>query len=211
MNNLPQEIISVIKEKVSGQHWPPAESATGLNQSTFGILSVRLLLDLSPASKSFEVEQIRNHLRMLYSSDRFTVISGSSPEPILAEASAQMMHYQVGGKNFINVWGLLLEYMNHGLAAQGAVGELIGRTLSILAMDRAIDSLPAENTCELKYQSPVTVSQYYQALLSKEAWDKLRTSVPANRAQLSANSGSQTFEDAFKDAYFHFSQLWKGK
>jgi hypothetical protein len=38
---------------------------------------------------------VRNHLRMLYSvrEDRYTIVTGSSPEPLIAEASAQMMNY----------------------------------------------------------------------------------------------------------------------
>ena len=150
---------------------------------------------------------------MLYSAheNRITLVTGSSPEPLIAEASAQIMHYRFknSDKNYIDLWDLLFKFIDHGLADQGAIGELIGRTLSISAMDRAINSLPPPDVCELKYQSPVTVTQYYKALLTDEAWNKLRTSVPANRKQLTAASGKKTFEEAFKNAYFHFSHYGK--
>jgi hypothetical protein len=74
-------------------------------------------------------------------------------------------------------------------------------------MDYAINRLPM--AYELKYQTPVTVADYYKALLTDEAWEALRQSIPANHARLSKNSAKKTFEDAFQDAYFHFSHYGK--
>ena len=51
----------------------------------------------------------------------------------------------------------------------------------------------------------MTVADYYKAFLTDKAWDALSKSVPTNRARLSDNSANRTFEDAFRDAYFHFS------
>jgi hypothetical protein len=108
---------------------------------------------------------------------------------------------------FMDVWQLLQQFVEQGLAPQGTIAGLIGRVLSILAMDSAIDA--ASNPCELKYQTPVTVAAYYKALLTDEAWETLRSSVPANRAKLSKASAEKTFEEAFADAYFHFSHYAK--
>ena len=74
-------------------------------------------------------------------------------------------------------------------------------------MDCAIDRLT--DVCELTYQTPVTVADYYKALLTNDAWETLRQSTPANRARLSNDSATKSFEDAFKDAYFHFSHYGK--
>jgi len=142
------------------------------------------------------------------SPDRQTIVTGSPPEPLIAEASAQIMHYiHANGQPYMHFWDLLWKYMDHGLASQGTTGELIGRGLSIYAMDHAIDALPPASVCELKleYQTPVTVTDYYKALLTDEAWEELRQSIPANRTQLSDASANTTFEDAFKGGYFHFS------
>jgi hypothetical protein len=57
----------------------------------------------------------------------------------------------------------------------------------------------------------VTVADYYKALLTNEAWEILRQSTPHNRSRLSKVSAMKTFEDAFKDAYFHFSHYGKAK
>jgi len=145
---------------------------------------------------------------MLYSvhDDLCTIVTGSSPEPLIAEASAQIMHYRLpNGEPFIKLWGLLWKYIDHGLAAQSATGELIGRALSISAMDGAINRLPNASVRELKYQTPVKVTDYYKTLLTGEAWEELRHSTPANRAQLSSASANKTFENAFEGGYFHFS------
>jgi hypothetical protein len=139
--------------------------------------------------------------------DRETIVSGSSPEPVIAEAAAQLMHSNIniygGTKPYMNVWGLVVEYVESGLLPQGTVGELLGRVLRTFAMDRAIDNTPVKR--DLKYQTPVKVNDYYQALLTDEAWEIVRRSVPANRENLSKESACKTFEDAFEDFYFHWS------
>jgi hypothetical protein len=107
----------------------------------------------------------------------------------------------------MDLWGLLEKFVDHGLAAQGAIRELIGRALSISAMDCAIDGLP--KFCDLKYRRLVTVADYCKAFLTGKAWEALRQSIPANHARLSDNSAKKTFEDAFQDAHFHFSHYGK--
>ncbi|KAM6495131.1 hypothetical protein JOM56_009754 [Amanita muscaria] len=204
-----------IREKLSGKRWPPTSPAR-LDASSIAVLSSRFLLDLSPTasnSRRYEEEQVRSHLRMLYSvhQDLQIMVTGSSPEPLIAEASAQIMHSSFGSKRnkkaHMNTWDLLVKFVDEGLAPQGTIGELIGRVLSIFAMDRAIHALTKH--CELKYQTPVTVAGYYQALLTDDAWESLRYSKPANGKRLSEASAAKTFEDAFASAYFHFSHYGK--
>ena len=211
-SNVSKDILSIVQEKLSGRPWPPQrEALADLDASSIAILSARLQLNLYPATvdaRQYDEELVRNHLRMLYSvnADLHTIVTGSSPEPLTAEASAQIMHYTFpNGKPFMKLWELLWKYIDHGLAAQGATGELIGRALSISAMDHAVNRLSNVSVRELKYQTPVSVTDYYKALLTDEAWEELRHSTPANRAQLSSASANRTFEDAFRGGYFHFS------
>ena len=200
------------REKLSGRSWPP-EAPADINVSSIAVLSARLLLDLCPATadaRQYEEELVRNHLRILYSvdNDRQRIVTGSSSEPLVAEASAQIMHFCLeSNKPYFDYWGLLEKFVDHGLLAQGAIGELIGRALSISAMDCAINRLV--KVCQLKYQTPVTVADYYKALLTNDAWETLSQSIPANHARLSEGPATRTFEDAFKDAYFHFSHYGK--
>lgn len=204
-----------VREKLSGRRWPPNEPAR-LDASSIAILSARLLLDLSPMSsnaRKYEDELIRSHLRILYSvrQDRQVMVTGSAPEPLVAEAAAQIMHHRIGSNGnkqpYMDLWNLVATYIDDGLLAQGTIGELIGRILSILAMDTAICALTEQ--CELKYQTPVPVAAYYRALLTDDAWEVLRRSIPANRTNLSESSAKTTFERAFDGAFFHFSHYAK--
>jgi hypothetical protein len=210
----------IIREKLCARLWPP-ESPAKLDVSSFAVLSARLLLDLSFAAseaRQYERDLVHSHLRLIYSvqqdyvlDDRQENVTGSSPEPLIAEASAQIMHCRVGsiGKQtpYMDIWNLLGKFVDNGLIARDTVGGLIGRTLSILAMDTAIDA--STKQCELKYQTPVTVAAYYKALLTDKAWETLRRSTPSNRVWLSKATASKTFEDAFADAYVHFSHYGK--
>ena len=204
-----------VRDKLCGHAWPPDKRAD-LDATSIAVLSSRLLLDLSPTTSDaqrYDKELVRNHLRMLYSVHRNqeVIVTGSSSEPLIAEAAAQIMHFKITENGntvpYMDFWHLLGKFVEHGLAAQGAIGGLIGRALSISAMDRAIHGLP--KNCELNYQMPVTVADYYKALLTDESWEALRKSTPANRAQLTKISAMTTFEDAFKNAYFHFSHYAK--
>ncbi|KIL66650.1 hypothetical protein M378DRAFT_10017 [Amanita muscaria Koide BX008] len=216
--NIVEGIMRNVREKLSGRVWPPTARVDTIDASSIAVLSVRLHLDLSLATaygKPYEEELVRNHLRLLYSvhENRETFVTGTSPEPLIAEASAQILNHSLMTHRFENdgpymdLWSLLGKFVDDGLASEGAVVELIGRALSISAMDRAINRL--SEVCELKYQTPVAVTDYYKALLTDEAWDVLRQSLPANRARLNHDSATKTFEDAFQDAYFHFSHWAK--
>jgi hypothetical protein len=206
-------MMNIIREKLCGFRWPPNEPAKV--GPSIAVLSARLLLDLSPASsetRRYEEDQVRSHLRLLYSvqRDKHVIVTGSSPEPLIAEASAEVMHYRLENDiPYMNIWKLLSEFIDDGVIALGTIGELIGRVLSILAMDRAINSLPPGEHRQLKYQTPVSVAAYYEALLTNEAWESLRLSVPANGGQLKKSDAETTFEAAFQNAYIHFSHYAK--
>ena len=207
-------MIEIIRHKLCGLEWPPKKPAV-LDASSIAVFSARFLLDLSPSAsqaRKLDEDQVRSHLRMLYSiqRNRRVAITGSSPEPLIAEAAAITMYYRIeDGPSYMDIWTLLIKFIDDGLAPQGTIGELIGRVFSILAMDRAIQNLPEKELCPLKYQTPVTVTAYYEALLSSDAWEKLRLSVPINRKNLSQDSAFTTFEDAFSKAYLHFSHYAK--
>jgi hypothetical protein len=86
------DIMTTVHMKLSGREWPPTEPAV-LDASTIGILSAQFLLDLSPAassSRKYEEVLVHSHLRMVYSvsHENATMVMGSSPEPVIAEAAA---------------------------------------------------------------------------------------------------------------------------
>jgi hypothetical protein len=194
-----EEMMLVIQEKLSGRPWPPAAPAE-LDRLSFCRLDS--LISLLP-SQRFEL--VRNHLRMLYSvhPDRDTIVTGSPPEPLIAEAAARFIHHNLeNGTLYMNLWGLLENHIDHGFAAQGDIGELIGRALSISAMHCAINNLPNTGVHELKYQTPVTVTDYYKAFLTLEAWEHLRQSIPANHSKLSSASGEKVLKTHLRTPTF---------
>jgi hypothetical protein len=208
---LSDDILNIVKTKLSGRAMPPTERAK-LEASSIAILSARFLLDMSPLTtlaRRWESEQVRMHLRMLYSVQEGNewMVSGSSPEPLIAEASAQLMHATIGNQPYMDVWDLVIQFIDIGFLPQGSIGELLGRVIGIRAMDRAINCLVSP--CELKYQTPVSVVDYYKALLTVNAWDVLKNSKPANYKDLCKESADKRFEDCFANAYFHFSHYAK--
>ena len=125
-------------------HLASARPLASLNALSIAVLSARLLLSLSHTSAALRYEEalIHNHLRMLDSvQENGNIITGSSSEPLIAEASAQIMNFSVeklsqrGEEPYMDLWGLLGEFVNEDLAAEGTIGDLIGRSLSISAMD----------------------------------------------------------------------------
>jgi len=91
-----------------------------LDASCIAILSARLLLDLSPTvsmARRYAEQQVCPHLRMLYSvcQDWETVVTGPSPEPLIADASAELMPSSViSNMNkvpFMDVWELLVQFV----------------------------------------------------------------------------------------------------
>ncbi|KAF4586317.1 hypothetical protein EYR38_010592 [Pleurotus pulmonarius] len=202
-----QSILSTVIRKLIGQQFSTS-LPNEMNAPALAILCTRILLDLSPTispAQDLIQDLIRSHLRVVYSihEDREAIISGSSSEPLVAEAAAIVMNSDWSDREPMAVWRILAEYVSQGLMGQGDAGALLGRTISIMAMDRAISGCPRR--AELKYQTPIEVNKYFQALLTHEQWEALRTSVPANFSKLREEDSTRSFEDAFRGAYVHFS------
>jgi hypothetical protein len=107
-------------------------------KARFAILSMRLLLSFEPlreSTRSFEAEQVAGYMRVAYSVPlhREYMRSGSSSEPILAEAAAQLMN--ATGVGVIRAFS---ETMNDDLIRKGDRGEEVARLLLTLAHDLAV-------------------------------------------------------------------------
>src|ERR1700728_3482123 len=94
-DHIVHSMMLIVRDKLCGRTWPPTELAV-LDKSSIAVLSARLLLDYAPASseaREIEEEQVRGNLRMLYSvhRDLQSIATGYSPEPLIAEAAAQIM------------------------------------------------------------------------------------------------------------------------
>ena len=110
-----------VREKLCCRSWPPRAPLTDLNALAIAVLSARLLLQLShttAAALRYEEELVR----MFYSVQKNgKIIIGSSAEPLIAEASAQIMNFSVEKhwdiEPYMDLWGLLGQFVNQDLAA----------------------------------------------------------------------------------------------
>lgn len=71
-------------------------------------------------------------------------------------------------------------------------------------MDHIILSSMSELNNPLCFGQPIQLLDYYQELLSDEQYHDLKHSYPANHSDI-ALMFDVPFEEAFKDAYLHFS------
>lgn len=205
-------ILSAIQQKLAGGNFPFSTALNEANAPALGILSARLDLQFSQSSDAIRLQQdlVSDFFRAFQSIYlvRGLFFSTNLSEPLLAEAAARSMAMtRIGDPSepFLNVWGILAKYIAADLADKDDVLALIGRTISILAMDRGIHTIPKADRSELKSQTPIHVNLYYRTLLSDSDWGKLRSSLPSNSDQLADEAASTSFEEAFKDAYLHFS------
>lgn len=171
----------------------PWDSADNL-----AVLSTCLALDFEPGRLSaVETDQITSHMRVLYSVPQHgrRVTSGSSSEPLLAEAAARMHAY----------WGLrsadiLARTMDTPGAriANGGHGVLAARLLCILAQQRSEPS----GSGALHYTRPIPVLDFLKALFQDKWLDAVRNARPTGAPD---GVPAETLADAFADAFVSFT------
>ncbi|KAF9497387.1 hypothetical protein BDN71DRAFT_1429563 [Pleurotus eryngii] len=170
-----------------------------------------IISKLTGCDTNFISELIHSHPRVVYSiqEDCEVIISGLSSEPLVTEVAAIMMNSDQLGSEPMAVWHILAQYVAQGLMGQGNGGELLGCTISIMAMDQAISGCPT--LAKLKYQISIEVNKYFEALLTDKEWKALRASVPANFLNLRKEDSVWLFEDAFCSTYVHFSHYSRAR
>jgi len=121
-------------------------------------LAIRLALNISP----FSVEAgqvISSHLAVLLKTDkhRHFLRTYYPSEPILAEASAQIMN-NVGWHKFLQT---LCGHVENGIVPAGYRGELLSKVLCLMAMDDTPKPLPATmGSPYWTYTQPVKVRDF---------------------------------------------------
>ena len=133
------------------------------------ILGPRLYLEISSLSQQAS-ELVSSHMRILRHVDgtRESLVTTSPSEPVLAEAASHIM----------NCSGILVQVLdhlvssirNHIVVNAGDQGELVGRILCLLAIDKAIQSKPKLWNM---YSQTVTVQEFFNALVGPESCKKL--------------------------------------
>jgi hypothetical protein len=206
------------KRAPGDKNWTNEELARD-RDSTFAAMSTRILIDVEPrrqAGRALESALVHSHLRTVYSvpEHREYMRTGTPSEPILAEAAAVLQH-ELG----IPPLTFLQYILENNLVGKGERGELVVRTLLVMAMDSAIHKRNTEASPDWTitefyrenqtfYHRFVPVNDYIEALISAGAVETIFGAYPENRAA----EGSKTFEEAFKNAFVcftHFARLDK--
>ncbi|RXW16235.1 hypothetical protein EST38_g9615 [Candolleomyces aberdarensis] len=127
--------------------------------------------------------------------DRETMDTGAPSEPVLVEASAQLLH-----SDDINMFNILNTALSSNLIAKGERGELAARILFINAQDRV--NRHTLDYHSMKYHGPIRLLEFLEQLFTDEAYDYIKNAIP-----IEAKPGAKPLEDAFKDAWVNFSHF----
>ncbi|CAG8684476.1 2580_t:CDS:1, partial [Ambispora gerdemannii] len=135
------------------------------------ILGPRLYLEISSLSQQ-ATKLVSSHMRILRHVDeeRESLITTSPSEPILAEAASHIMNYPGIFKQVLD--HLATSIRSHVVVNAGDQGELVGRILCLLAVDKAIQS---KYKCWNMYFQPITVQEFLDALVGSQAFEKLKS------------------------------------
>ncbi|KAJ1300617.1 hypothetical protein OPQ81_002271 [Rhizoctonia solani] len=177
--------------------------------SKLAALSVRIGVNFEStthASREAESQQVESHMRVVYTIPEHWeyMRTGSSSEPVLAEAAANYLASGAG----IAIMGpeILLENCQNDFLARGERGELCGRLLVTIAHDIAVKGTRIQmdkllKDPRVKFHRPVPVLAFLRALFADMHHATVLQATPM------ADKAGKTLEDAFKDAYVCFSHF----
>ncbi|KAH7334529.1 hypothetical protein B0J17DRAFT_770850 [Rhizoctonia solani] len=114
-----------------------------VSQSEVAALSIRIGITFEStthASREMESRLVESHMRVVYAipQHREFMRTGSSSEPVLAEAAAQYLKDRANGGIALSGPRILSENCQKGFIARGERGELCGRLLMTAAHDLAL-------------------------------------------------------------------------
>ncbi|CAG8634928.1 12267_t:CDS:2, partial [Ambispora gerdemannii] len=159
------------------------------------ILGPRLYLEISSLSQQAS-KLVSSHMRILRHVDeeRESLVTTSPSEPILAEAASHIMNYP---GIFVQVLNHLVNSIrSHVVVNAGDQGELVGRILCLLAVDKAIQS---KYECWNMYSQSITVQEFLDALVGSQAFEKLKSVLDEQ-----ANSNNSVMLRNSKIRFNHF-------
>ncbi|KAK0206002.1 hypothetical protein DFS33DRAFT_1381115 [Desarmillaria ectypa] len=160
---------------------------------------------LSPAARKLEARLVESFMKIPFvvPQHREYMVAGYPSEPILVEAASQIM------KNYHleeSAPAVLSEAQSESFLAKGERGELVGRSLIILAQRRAIQTLlrmktPERDSILFAHAYPVPILLILDCMFHPE-WQKTILN-----ARPVGDENGPTFREAFKDVYVNFSHF----
>ncbi|KAJ1300604.1 hypothetical protein OPQ81_002258 [Rhizoctonia solani] len=181
-------------------------------QSRLAALSIRVGVKFDStthASREAESQQVESHMRVVYAIPEHWeyMRTGSSSEPVLAEAAAQYLNQVLGNADIATMGPqILLENCQNGFLARGERGELCGRLLMTIAHDIAVKETRLEmdkllKDPEVRFHRPVHVPAFLRALFADTHHATVLQATPVTDEE------GDTLEFAFQNAYVCFSHF----
>ncbi|KAF8747255.1 hypothetical protein RHS01_11366 [Rhizoctonia solani] len=172
-----------------------AGAADSTPEAELAALSARIGLtfeSISPTAREMESRQVELYMRIVYAipEHREYMRTGSSSEPVLAEAAARYL-YEIHG----------------GFLAKGERGELCGRLLMTIAHDIALMKKPYSFESPLedplpRFHRPIPLLDFLLALFAEE-----HHSMVLNATPILSQGDAETLETRFQDAFVSFSHF----
>jgi hypothetical protein len=205
------DIIRLAEIKLMCADSLPADDSTQRQAAELAALGVRLLLEFEPGSHStagnMENVLVERNMRLAYSvpAHRKYMRSGYSSELILAEAAANIMQKlrlmplpSVYPRDVIA--NIVRKNVETGMIDKGGLGELTGRLLLTLALDRAQEVAQGATP---RWSKPVGVIDFMKSLLGDDNYKKyIEDCVPDNETR-----ETLPFKDYFKNSVVRFTHF----
>ncbi|CAG8766589.1 4721_t:CDS:1, partial [Racocetra fulgida] len=171
----PHDIINLAMEKLVGgmaYTWWKKEYKNKISSvESLAILGPRLCIDIVPQSE-YASDLVSSYMRLCLkiSDDRKSIITSMPTEPVLAEASAQIMNDP--DINLIELINSLTSALKNGAVEGGYRGELVARLLLLKAWDDVYEKLDVPST-RIHYSRFITLSEFLKSLLADNAYKKI--------------------------------------
>jgi hypothetical protein len=177
-------------------------------------LDCRVLLQYDPFSaeaRDTQMNLVKSYMRVVFMipESREFMWSGFSSEPMLAEVAARFLNDHNQNETIVeHAPRILGRTLSTGLLAKGDRGELVARTLLVVAHDCAILREPGRYPLSekgLNFHRPVRLLDFFKRLFAPKVWETIRQAKPYR-----ARPDSPSLETAFADAWVnftHFAQL----
>ncbi|KAJ7216551.1 hypothetical protein GGX14DRAFT_605162 [Mycena pura] len=147
--------------------------------------------------RAFQSKLIESYMGVVVSipEHRLYMLTTTPSEPVLVEASAQLM-----AEHKVNLFKLLRTNLGQGLLAKGERGEIVTRALMVLAHDKAARDEKMKNG--FRYCRPIPLLAFLRALLTESAYETMMEATPVLK-----EGDQKKFRDAFKDTWINVSHF----
>ncbi|CAG8649282.1 5507_t:CDS:2, partial [Paraglomus brasilianum] len=174
----PEKILEIAKSKLIGgldlEDWITKKHTEKITiPESIAVLGPRLCIDVVPQTE-LATELVASYMSLCYyiSNTRESVMIDYPSDPVLAEASAHITNNtnRIGLAHHVCT---LISALREGSVEGGYRGELVARLILTMAWDKACIEHSHTKKANM-FSHPMTLQQYFQALLSSKVWQALQ-------------------------------------